>query len=144
MLTAYPGPVSEADEDVNLRLLRARNATDRFYSGPWDVSRLASVALMSRSHFIREFQRVFGETPHRYLQRRRIERAMFLLRHGTASVTDVCMEVGFTSLGTFSRLFHEIVGLSPSEYRARTAQEDPLIAPTSFAMHWSRPTRERR
>jgi len=72
---------------------------------------------MSPAHFSRCFRTVFGETPHRYLQRRRIERAMFRLRDTGRSVTDICMEVGFTSLGTFSRTFREIVGETPSDYR---------------------------
>lgn len=107
-------------EDVNRRLLRARDAMDRDYAAPLDVAALARVALMSSSHFSREFRRVFGETPYRYLQRRRVERAMFLLRTTRASVTDTCMAVGFTSLGTFSRTFTEVVGCSPSNYRTRT------------------------
>ena len=73
---------------------------------------------MSQAHFIRTFRATFGETPHRYLQRRRVERAMFLLRETDRSVTDICFEVGFGSLGTFSRTFRHIVGESPSEYRA--------------------------
>ena len=74
---------------------------------------LAAVAFVSPAHFIRRFKATFGETPHRYLQRRRVERAMYLLRNTEPSVTDVCMEVGFSSLGTFSRTFTEIVGESP-------------------------------
>jgi AraC-like DNA-binding protein len=103
---------------------------------------LAAVAYLTRAHFIREFKRVFGETPYRYLQRRRVERATFLLRHTDTTVTDVCTAVGFSSLGTFSRTFTQIVGQSPSAYRVTAAQER-LVAPTSFAMRWSRPTGER-
>jgi AraC-like DNA-binding protein len=128
-------------EDVNRRLLRARNAVDRHYAEPLDVDRLAGIALMARSHFIREFRRVFGETPYRYLQRRRVERAMFLLRYGADSVTDICMSVGFASLGTFSRTFSSIVGQSPSEYRAD--EPEAGVAPTYFIMRWTRPTRPR-
>jgi AraC-like DNA-binding protein len=131
------------NEEVNLRLLRARNHMDRRYAEPLDVAQLAGLAYMARSHFIREFKRVFGETPYRYLQRRRVERAMFLLRHGGSSVTEICMAVGFSSLGTFSRTFSEIVGLSPSAYRESVAQEK-LVAPTFFAMRWSRPVGDRR
>lgn len=123
---------------MNRRLLRARDVMDRRYAEPLDVSTLARVAVMSPAHFIREFGRVFGETPHRYLQRRRIERAMFLLRTAEVSVTDVCLAVGFTSLGTFSRVFRDIVGLTPSGYRAHAAPV-PLPAPTGFTMRWSRP-----
>ena len=86
---------------------------------------------------IHEFRGVFGETPYRYLQRRRVEWAMFMLRHGTDSVTEVCANVGFTSLGTFSRTFTAIVGAPPTAYwEASAATEQP--APTSFAMRWSR------
>src|SRR6478752_6984815 len=90
-------------EDLNRRLLRARDAMDRAYAEPLDVKSVASVAHVSEAHFIRTFRVVFGETPHRYLQRRRVERSMFLLRETDRSVTDVCFAVGFTSVGTFSR-----------------------------------------
>src|ERR1700712_1264051 len=130
--------VSTASEDARRRLLRARDLIDRGYARPLDVDELARVAVMARSHFIREFKRVFAETPYRYLQRRRVERAMFLLRHGTDTVTEVCGKVGFTSLGTFSRTFTAIVGLAPTAYR-EAATETGQTAPTSFAMRWSRP-----
>ena len=128
--------VSEAAEDVNRRLLRARDVMDRRYSDPLNIDELARVALMAPTHFIREFKRVFGEPPYRYLQRRRVERAMFLLRHGTDTVTKICSDVGFVSLGTFSRTFTAIVGESPMAYRDSAV---PLRAPTSFAMRWTRP-----
>lgn len=101
-----------------------------------------TTAHMARAHFIREFRRAFGETPHRYLQRRRIERAMTLLRTTATPVTDVCMAVGFTSLGTFSRTFRDVVGLSPTDYRAGA---DPAtgFVPTTFRMRWTRPAGER-
>jgi AraC-like DNA-binding protein len=130
--------VSKASEDAHRRLLRARDLMDRGYARPLDVDELARVAVMARSHFIREFKRVFAETPYRYLQRRRVERAMFLLRHGTDTVTEVCGKVGFTSLGTFSRTFTAIVGLAPTAYR-EAATDTVRTAPTSFAMRWSRP-----
>ncbi|MDX6209624.1 MAG: hypothetical protein QOE24_2015 [Frankiales bacterium] len=130
--------MSKTSEDVNRRLLRARDVMDRSYARPLDVDMLAHVALMARSHFIREFRRVFAETPYRYLQRRRVERAMFLLRHTQDTVTDICAAVGFTSLGTFSRTFTAIVGVTPTAYRAAAAQV-PQSAPTSFAMRWTRP-----
>jgi AraC-like DNA-binding protein len=95
-------------------MLRARDAMDRRYAEPLDVPTLARIANVSEAHFIRTFRATFGETPNRYLQRRRVERAMFLLRSGNRSVTDICMDVGFTSLGTFSRVFRDIVGESPS------------------------------
>ena len=87
---------------------------------------MAAVAHVSEAHFIRSFRAVFGETPHRYLQRRRVERSMFLLRETDRSVTDVCLDVGFSSLGTFSRTFREIVGETPSGYRAGNG---PIVAP---------------
>ncbi|WP_231116026.1 helix-turn-helix domain-containing protein [Motilibacter rhizosphaerae] len=125
-------------EDVNRRLLRARDAMDRRYAEPLDVDALARIALMSRAHFIREFTRVFGETPYHYLQRRRVERAMFLLQTTGSTVTAVCDAVGFTSLGTFSRTFTAIVGATPTAYRAQVAQQDRR-APTTFTMRWTRP-----
>ncbi|MBG0741155.1 helix-turn-helix transcriptional regulator [Paeniglutamicibacter antarcticus] len=125
-------------EAVNLRLLRVRNHMDRRYAEPLDVEQLAALAYMTRAHFIREFKRVFSETPYRYLQRRRVERAMFLLRHDDMNVTEICMAVGFSSLGTFSRTFSEIVGRSPLAYRKWVTHER-LFAPTYFTMRWSRP-----
>ncbi len=90
---------------------------DRSYAKPLDVPALARIALTSEAHFIRTFKQTFGETPHRYLQRRRLERAMALLRETDRPVTDICLDVGFTSLGTFSRTFKRILGMSPSSYR---------------------------
>src|ERR1700749_2845194 len=98
-------------------MLRARDAMARHSSLPLDVPKLAAIACVSDAHFIRTFKATFGETPHRYLQRRRVERAMYLLRSSDRTVTDVCMEVGFSSLGTFSRTFRHIVGETPSEFR---------------------------
>lgn len=118
-------------------MLRARDAMDRSYAQPLDVPALARVAHVSPAHFSRTFRATFGETPHRYLQRRRVERAMFLLRSTGRSITDVCLDVGFNSLGTFSRTFSAIVGESPSTYRRR----GPLpTAPTCFGMAWRRPS----
>src|SRR5713101_4015022 len=111
--------VSRAVEETNRRMLRARDAIDRTYSQPLDVPYLAQVACVSDAHFIRTFRATFGETPHRYLQRRRVERAMFMLCETERSITDICFDVGFNSLGTFSRPFRDIVGVSPTEYRAR-------------------------
>ena len=118
-------------------MLRARDAIDRTYAAPLNIRRLARVAHVSEAHFIRTFRATFGETPHRYLQRRRVERAMFLLRESDRSVTQICLDVGFNSLGTFSRTFREIVGESPTSYRARA----PVIsAPTCFTKAWMRPS----
>ena len=129
--------MGSAAEDSNRRLLRARDAMDRQYAEPLDIRSLARVAHVSEAHFIRTFRATFGETPNRYLQRRRVERAMFLLRSGDRSVTDICMDVGFSSLGTFSRVFRDIVGESPSVYRRRGPM--PPV-PTCFAMAWLRPS----
>ena len=128
--------MSAGREDSNRRMLRARDVMDRDYAQPLDVPTLARVAHVSEAHFIRTFRATFGETPNRYLQRRRVERAMFLLRTSDRSVTDVCLDVGFTSLGTFSRVFTEVVGEPPSVYRRR----GPLPAvPSCFVMAWLRP-----
>ncbi|HEY3021126.1 MAG TPA: AraC family transcriptional regulator [Solirubrobacteraceae bacterium] len=129
--------MSRAVEESNRRLLRARDAMDRSYAQPLDVKALARIAHVSEAHFIRTFRATFGETPHRYLQRRRVERSMFLLRETDRSVTDICFEVGFTSLGTFSRTFREIVGEPPTAYRER-AEVKPV--PNCFAMAWTRPS----
>ena len=118
-------------------MLRARDAMDVTYAEPLDIAKLAALVFTSEAHFIRTFKETFGETPHRYLQRRRIERAMFLLRRSDQAVTDVCFDVGFTSLGTFTRTFRDIVGETPTEYRAR-GQLPPV--PTCFAMAWTRPS----
>ena len=128
--------MSRDAEDLNRRLLRAHDAMDRAYAEPLDVPAVAAVAHVSEAHFIRCFRSVFGETPHRYLQRRRVERSMFLLRETDRSVTDICLDVGFSSLGTFSRTFREIVGDSPSGYRAT---HDPIEAPNCFQMMAMRP-----
>jgi AraC-like DNA-binding protein len=129
--------VSRATEELNRRMLRSRDAIDRAYGQSLDVAALARVASVSEAHFIRTFRATFGETPHRYLQRRRVERAMFMLGETERSVTDICLEVGFTSLGTFSRTFREIVGVTPSEYRDR-AEIKPV--PTCFTMAYMRPS----
>src|SRR6188474_3349293 len=129
--------MSRAVEDANRRLLRARDAMDRTYAQPLDVPALAAIAVVSEAHFIRTFRGTFGETPHRYLQRRRVERSMFLLRETDRSVTDICLDVGFGSLGTFSRTFREIVGETPSSYRKRA---DIKAVPTCFSMAWTRPS----
>ena len=129
--------MSRAVEDLNRRMLRARDAMDRAYAQPLDIPELARIANVSEAHFIRTFRATFDETPHRYLQRRRVERAMYLLRATERSVTDICLDVGFTSLGTFSRSFRDIVGEAPASYR----QRGPIKAvPNCFAMAWTRPS----
>ena len=128
--------MSQKVEDLNRRLLRARDAMDRAYPEPLDVRAVAAVAHVSEAHFIRSFRAVFGETPHRYLQRRRVERSMFLLRESDRSITDICFDVGFMSLGTFSRTFHEIIGETPSNYRQG---HGPMVAPNCIQMWAMRP-----
>jgi AraC-like DNA-binding protein len=129
--------MSRAVEDSNRRLLRARDAMDRNYARPLDVPSLAYIAHVSEAHFIRTFRDTFGETPHRYLQRRRVERAMFMLWETDLTVTEISLDVGFTSLGTFSRTFNSIVGESPTAYRARA---DPRAVPNCFTMAYTRPS----
>src|ERR671921_1246677 len=129
--------MSRAVEEQNRRLLRARDAMDRGFARPLDVPSLARIAHVSEAHFIRTFRATFGETPHRYLQRRRVERAMFLLWETDRSVTEISLDVGFTSLGTFSRTFRAIVGESPSTYRRRGRAR---AVPTCFTMAWTRPS----
>jgi AraC-like DNA-binding protein len=132
--------MSRATEDRNRRMLRARDAMDRSFARPLDVPTLAGVALVSPSHFSRQFRATFGETPHRYLQRRRVERAMELLRETDCPVTEICFAVGFNSLGTFSRTFRAIVGEPPSAYRERFAAGGAALrAPACWAMAWTRP-----
>src|SRR6187549_2775093 len=109
---------------------------DRAYSEPLDVRAVAAVAHVSEAHFIRSFRSVFGETPHRYLQRRRVERSMFLLRETDRSVTDICFDIGFTSLGTFSRTFRQVVGETPSGYRLG---HGPIVAPHCVQLAAMRP-----
>lgn len=128
--------MSLSTEQRNRQMLRARDQMDRTYAAPLDIPALARIVGCSPAHFIRTFRAVFGETPHRYLQRRRVERAMDLLRAGN-SVTDVCFDVGFNSLGTFSRTFTAIVGVPPSVYRPRSPGAP---VPTCFTMAWMRPS----
>jgi transcriptional regulator GlxA family with amidase domain len=112
-----------ADLDELRRLRRARDRMDREYAEPLDVPALARTALMSPAHFSRRFREAYSETPYSYLMTRRIERAKALLRRGDLSVTDVCFAVGCTSLGSFSARFTELVGETPSVYRARSHDE---------------------
>jgi transcriptional regulator GlxA family with amidase domain len=126
-------------EDL-VRLRRARDVMDRDYAQPLDVPALANVALMSSGHFSRSFRAAFGETPYSYLMTRRVERAKALLRRGDMSVTDVCVAVGCTSLGSFSSRFTELVGESPSAYRARRHEAGAAI-PACVAKIFTRPVR---
>lgn len=120
-------------------LRRAKDLMDRHYAEPLDVPAMAQRAAMSPAHFSREFKRAYGETPHSYLLTRRIERAMHLLRAG-ATVTDACMQVGWTSLGSFSSRFSEVVGETPSSYRDRDHSATEAV-PACLAKLLLRPER---
>ena len=113
---------------------------DRDYAQPLDVPALARDALMSAGHFSRSFRAAYGETPYHYLMTRRIERAKALLRRGDLTVTDVCFAVGCTSLGSFSTRFTQLVGESPSAYRARSHDGGAAI-PACMAKIHTRPVR---
>jgi transcriptional regulator GlxA family with amidase domain len=123
-----------------VRLRRTRDRMDRDYARPLDVPELAREALMSPGHFSRSFRSAFGETPYGYLMTRRIERAKALLRRGDLSVTDVCMAVGCSSLGSFSSRFTELVGEKPSAYRAGD-HADLSALPACVAKTVTRPVR---
>ena len=112
-----------------VRLRKAKDRMDREFDRPLDVPALARSAAMSTGHFSRSFKAAFGEGPYSYLMTRRIERAKALLRRGDVSVTDACFEVGCTSLGSFSSRFTELVGESPSAYRARSQSAAAAIPP---------------
>lgn len=126
--------------DDLVRLRRARDRMDRDYAEPLDVPTLAREALMSVGHFQRSFRAAYGETPYGYLMTRRIERAKALLRRGDLSVTEVCVAVGCTSLGSFSSRFTELVGVSPSAYRARR-HDAGAVVPACIAKVRTRPVR---
>jgi AraC-like DNA-binding protein len=124
------------------RLRRVRDRIDREYARPLDVEALARGAHMSAGHLSRRFRVAYGESPYRYLMTRRIERAMSLLRRGDLSVTEVCFEVGCSSLGTFSTRFTELVGCPPSVYRERSAGTIAGM-PACVAKQVTRPVRNR-
>jgi transcriptional regulator GlxA family with amidase domain len=125
-----------------VRLRRVRDRMDREYAEPLDVEALARGVQMSAGHLSRQFRRAFGESPYSYLMTRRIERAMALLRRGDLSVTDVCFEVGCSSLGTFSTRFTELVGVPPSVYRRQAAEATAGI-PACVSKQVTRPVRNR-
>ncbi|WP_320671974.1 helix-turn-helix transcriptional regulator [Patulibacter defluvii] len=124
------------------RLRRVRDRIDRDYAQPLDVEALARDAHMSAGHLSRQFRQAYGESPYSYLMTRRIERAMALLRRGDLSVTEVCFEVGCSSLGTFSTRFAELVGVPPSVYRREQAGATDGMAPC-VAKQVTRPIRNR-
>ncbi len=124
------------------RLRRVRDRMDREYAQPLDVEALARSVYMSAGHLSREFRLAYGESPYSYLMTRRIERAMALLRRGDLSVTEVCYEVGCSSLGTFSTRFTQLVGVPPSTYREKTARPTAEL-PSCVAKQVTRPIRNR-
>lgn len=128
------------NRDDMVRLRRVRDLIDREYAEPLDVRRLAGEASMSVGHFQRAFKEAFGETPYSWLMTRRVERAMSLLRLGDASVTEVCMAVGCTSLGSFSARFTELVGMTPREYQ-RADHAELVGVPGCIAKQVTRPRR---
>lgn len=129
--------MSREAEERNRRLLRARDAMDRCYADPLDVRAVAAVAHVSPAHSSRTFRQAFGESPHHYLQRRRVERSMFLLRDTERTITEICFDVGFGSVGTFSRTFKRIVGRTPSDYRAG---HEPSVTPHCVQLTTMRPS----
>ena len=138
-----PGDAASAERRAHLaRLRRVRDRIDRDYAQPLDVEALASGVAMSAGHLSREFKAAYGESPYSYLMTRRIERAMALLRRGDLSVTEVCFDVGCSSLGTFSTRFTELVGVSPSVYRREAAQATAGM-PSCVAKQVTRPVRNR-
>jgi len=136
----YGDAVPSPDLDNLAHLRRARDLMDRDYAKPLDVPAMARAALMSPAHFSRQFRAAYGETPYSYLMTRRIERAKTLLRRGDLSVTEVCFAVGCTSLGSFSSRFTELVGESPSSYRARDHTATASL-PGCVVMRSGRPIR---
>jgi len=135
-----PAPSRVPSVPVLVRLRLAKDLMDRRYADPLDLNALASEAGFSRYHFARAFRAAYGEPPGAYLSRRRVERAQDLLRSADVTVTEVCLLVGFSSLGSFSSRFREVVGMSPSEYRQRYwATRAPLPVPGCFVLAWSRP-----
>lgn len=131
---------ANVDLDELRRLRRARDRMDREYAQPLDVPALARTALMSPAHFIRRFREAYSETPYSYLMTRRIERAKALLRRRDMSVTSICFAVGCTSLGSFSARFTELVGETPSVYRARE-HDDLRVVSACHTMVLTRPRR---
>jgi AraC-like DNA-binding protein len=136
------GPATTQHLSDLARLRRVRDRIDREYAQPLDVEALARDAHMSAGHFSRQFRLAYGESPYGYLMTRRIERAMALLRTGELSVTEVCFEVGCSSLGTFSSRFTELVGVPPSVYRRDCAQATAGM-PSCVAKQVTRPVRNR-
>jgi AraC-like DNA-binding protein len=121
-----------------VHLRRAKDRIDREYAQPLDVAALARTALASEAHFIRSFKAAYGETPHRYLQRRRIERAAEVLRATDQPVTEIALDVGFQTLSWFTTAFGEVMGESPTAYRQRHRAAPPPYIPACFTLMWTR------
>ena len=119
-------------------LRRAKDEMDRDYAQPLDVATLARTALCSEAHFIRSFKKQYGETPHAYLQRRRIERAAMLLRETDRTVTEIALDVGFTSISWFTTAFKDVMDETPTAYRDRLRGAPPAMVPGCFTMMWTR------
>jgi len=129
-----------ADRRAIVAIRRVRDRIDREYASPLNVEELARGAFLSAGHLSREFRRIYGESPYSYLMTRRIERAMTLLRRGDLSITDICFAVGYSSLGTFSTRFSELVGVSPRAYRDDPSRSTEGIPPC-LAKQITRPVR---
>lgn len=130
-----PAPALQVPDDVLVHLRRARDHADRSYTRSLTLDELAAVACLSKYHFLRLFKSTYGVTPMEYLSRRRIERAQDLLRATNLTVTEVCMAVGFSSLGSFSSRFRTLVGENPSDFQQRYASGAPHI-PGCFVFMW--------
>lgn len=132
-----PGSAARAaDVALLTRLRSAKDLMDRAWSEPLDLDAVAAHAGYSRYHFVRLFRDTYGETPGQYLSRRRIERAQDLLRSANLTVTEICLVVGFTSLGTFCTRFKQQVGMTPTEFRARERRTGPAPIPGCFILYW--------
>lgn len=133
--SAVAAPIT--DVAVLRRMRIARDTMDRDWAQAIDVDTVAAAAGYSRYHFVRLFGRTYGESPGRYLSRRRVERAAELLRSANLTVTEICLLVGFTSLGSFSSRFKEHTGMSPTRFRARAAADGPAPVPGCFVLFWA-------
>jgi transcriptional regulator GlxA family with amidase domain len=131
-----PGPLAR-------HLLEARDLADRRYAEPLDIDALARAANVSPRHFSRSFRRVFGETPYQYLLTRRLERARHLLRTTDRTVLDICLDVGFASVGSFTTTFRRHCGVTPTEYRRANPGPSPVdLVPHCAVMAWGRVPRD--
>ncbi|WP_207929133.1 helix-turn-helix transcriptional regulator [Actinomadura sp. 6K520] len=128
---------STLDTELLRRMRLARDTMDRDWAEPLDVATVAARAGYSRYHFVRLFSEVYGETPGAYLARRRIERAQDLLRNANLTVTEICMLVGFSSLGTFCTRFKQQVGMTPTEFRGRARTAGAAAIPGCFVLLWA-------